>query len=131
VPQDINQDSTAKSTPAGDESPKVDKPSSPQAGKIMPDSPMPSSPKGVQGSPDAGGAPTSPTHATPDQDPTNTSSVPGPTESPRTPPPSPQSHGLEATGGSQRGEGSSMPQPEEVPQQRSQVVESQWGSLRL
>jgi hypothetical protein len=45
VPQDINQDSTAKSTPASDKSPKVDKPLGPQAGKIMSDSLMPSSPK--------------------------------------------------------------------------------------
>jgi hypothetical protein len=62
VPQDINQDSFMKSTPAGGESPKVEKPSSPQAERMMPDSLKPSRPKGVQGSPGASGTPTSPTH---------------------------------------------------------------------
>jgi hypothetical protein len=107
VPRDINQDSSTKNTLAGGEFPKVDKPLSPQAEKIKPDSPKPSSPKDVQGSPGAGGAPTSPIRVTPDQDPADASSVPGPTESPRMSHPSPQSHGLKAIGGSQHGEGSS------------------------
>jgi hypothetical protein len=71
-----------KSTLAGDESSKVNKPPSPQAERTAPNSLKPSSPKGVQGSPGAGGALTSPTRVTPDQDPMDASSVPGPTESP-------------------------------------------------
>jgi hypothetical protein len=81
VPEDINQDPSTKSTPAGGESLKVDKHLSPQAEKTAPDSLKPSSPKGVQGSPGAGGAPTSPTRATPDHNPMGASSVSGPTES--------------------------------------------------
>jgi hypothetical protein len=103
VPQDINQDSLAKSTPTDGESPKVDKPSSSQAEKTTPDSLKPSNPKGPQGSPGVGGAPTAPTHAAPDHGPAGASLVPGPTETPRA------SLGLRAAGGSQHGEGSSEP----------------------
>jgi hypothetical protein len=53
-------------------------------------------------------APLVQTRATPDQDPTGASLVPGPTESPIMSTPSPQSPGLGAAGGSQRGEGSSL-----------------------
>jgi hypothetical protein len=52
-----------------------------------------------------------------------------PAESPRASPPSPQSHGLEAIGGSQHGEGSSVPQSEEPPWQHSWVAESLWDNL--
>jgi hypothetical protein len=97
--------------------------------KIMPDSLKPSSQKGAQVSLGAGGVPMSPIHAAPDHDPAGASSMLGPTESPRASPPSPYSHGLEATGGSQRGEGSSVPQLEEVPWQRSWVAESLWDNL--
>jgi hypothetical protein len=104
-----------KSAPADDESPKVDRPLSPQAERTAPNSPKPPSPKGARGSPSVGGAPTSPTHATPGQDPAGTFSVPETAESPRASTPSAKSHGLEAAGGSQHGEGSSMPQPKEPP----------------
>jgi hypothetical protein len=60
VPLDINPDPSVKSAPAGIESPKVDKPPIPQAERTVPDSLKPSSPKGAQGSPGAGGASTSP-----------------------------------------------------------------------
>jgi hypothetical protein len=126
VPQDINPDSPVKSTPTGGESLKVDKPPSLQAEKVTPDSLKPSKPKGAQGSHSSGCALTSPTRVTPDHDPAGASSVPGPTESPRVSPPSHRSHELGAVGGSQYGEGSSAPQPEEVPQQRSWVLESLW-----
>jgi hypothetical protein len=96
----VPQDSSVKSTPAGGESPKVAKPRSPQAEKTALDSLKPCSPKGAQGSPCAGGAPTSPTRVAPDHDPVGDSSVLGPTESPRASPPSPWSHGLRAAGGS-------------------------------
>jgi hypothetical protein len=104
-----------KSTRAGGEYSKADKPPSSQAERTAPDSLKPSRPKGAQGSPGAGGALTFPTHAAPDQDPVNASLMSRPTESPRAPPPSPQSHGLGAAIWSQRGEGASAPQPTEVP----------------
>jgi hypothetical protein len=115
VPQDINSDPSTKSAPVGGESPKVDKPLCPQTERTAPDPPKPSSPKSVRGSLDVGGALASPTHATSGQIPVGTSSVSEPTESPRASPPSPRSHGLGAASGSQHGEGSSAPQPEEVP----------------
>jgi hypothetical protein len=65
----------------------VDKTLSPQAKRIAPNSPKPSSPKGARGSPSVGGAPISPTRATPGQDPTGTSSVSEIAESPRASPP--------------------------------------------
>jgi hypothetical protein len=79
------------------------------------DPPKPSSLKGARGSTGAGGALTSPTCATPGQDPIGTSSGPEPAESPRASPPSPQSYGLGVAGGSQHGEGTSVPQYEEPP----------------
>jgi hypothetical protein len=87
----------------------VDKPLSPRAEKVMPDPLKPSSPKGEQGSPGAGGALTSPIHAAPNQDPVDASSVPRPAESPRMSPPRPQSHGHGVASGFQHGEGSSVP----------------------
>jgi hypothetical protein len=95
VSRDINQDSSAKSTPVGGESPKVDKPASPQAKKAAPDSSKPSSPKGAQGSPGVGGALTSPTRAATDQDPADASSVPRPTEHPERLPQAPSLMDLE------------------------------------
>jgi hypothetical protein len=115
-----------KSAPAGGESPKVDKPLNPHTERTAPDSPKPSSPKDVQGSPGACGALTSSTHATLSQDAASTSSGPEPAESPRASPPSPQSCGLEAADGSQHGKGSSMPQSKEPPRYRSWVAESLW-----
>jgi hypothetical protein len=73
VPQDINPDPSAKSAPAGGESPKVDKPPRPQAERTMPNSPKPSSPKDARGPLGSGGALTSPIHAAPGQDSTGTS----------------------------------------------------------
>jgi hypothetical protein len=95
------------------------KPPSPQDERTVPDSPKPTSSKGVWGSPGAGGASTSPTHAAQGQDPAGASLVAKLTKSPRASPPGPQSRGLRAAGGSQHGKGLSVPQPEEVPRQRS------------
>jgi hypothetical protein len=89
VPQDINQDSSAMSTLSGGMSPKLDKPPSPQAEKTTPDSLKPSSPKDAQGSLGTGGALTSPTCSSLDQDPADASSVLGPIKSPRTYPQAP------------------------------------------
>jgi hypothetical protein len=63
VPQDINPDSSAKSALVDGESPKVDKPLSPQAERTTPEPTKPSSTKDARGSPSDGGAPTSPTCA--------------------------------------------------------------------
>jgi hypothetical protein len=104
----------------------VDRPPSPQVERTTLDSLKPSSPKGAQRSPGAGGTLISPTCATPSEDPAGASSALEPIESPRAPPPSPRSHGLGVVGGSQHGEGSSTPQPEEVPRQHSWVAESLW-----
>jgi hypothetical protein len=109
VPEDINSDPSMKSAPDGSNPLKADKPPSPQTKRTVPDSLKPSSLKGVQGFPGAIGALTSPTHAAPGQDHAGASSVLEPTEPPRVSPPNPRSHGLGATGGSQHGEGSSMP----------------------
>jgi hypothetical protein len=89
VPQDIKPDPSAKSAPADSESPKVDKPPSPQAKRTMLDSLKSSSSKSARGSPGAGGASTSPSCATLGQDPAGASSVSEPIEPPRGSPPSP------------------------------------------
>jgi hypothetical protein len=62
VPQDINPISSAMRVPVGGESPKVDKPLSPQAEKTTPEPLKPLSPTGAQSPISAGGTPTSPTH---------------------------------------------------------------------
>jgi hypothetical protein len=65
IPQDVDLVSSEKGVPVGGESPKVDKPPSPQAKKSMPESPKPPSPGNVQGPTDAEGTLTSSFHATP------------------------------------------------------------------
>jgi hypothetical protein len=109
VPQDINPDSSAKSALVDNESPKVDKPPSPQTEKTMPESP---SPKSARGSPGNGGAPSSPSRATSCHNPVGTSSGSEPDEFPEASPPSSRSYGLETAHGYQPGEGSSVPQSE-------------------
>jgi hypothetical protein len=113
--KDFNPDSAAKSAPIGNESPKVDKPPSPQVERTVPDPPKPTSPKDAQGFPGAGSALTSPSRAASGQDPASTSSRLDPAESPGACPPSPQSYGLGAAGRYQCGEVSFMPQSEEIP----------------
>jgi hypothetical protein len=104
--KDFSPDSATKSAPIGNESPKVDKPPSPQVERTVPDPPKPSSPKDARGFPGAGSALTSPSRAASGQD---------PAESPGACPPSPQSYGLGAAGRYQCGEVSFMPQSEEIP----------------
>jgi hypothetical protein len=115
VPQDINTVPPAKSVPVDDESPKVDKPPSPQAEKTTPEPSKPPSPTGAQGLIGADGTLTSPTHTASGQDAANNSSRPESAEHPKMPRPSPRSYGLGAPGGSQNGEGSSMPQSKKQP----------------
>jgi hypothetical protein len=99
VPQDINPDSTTKGAPVGGESPKVDKPPSPQAEKYAVEPPKPSNPKGAQNPASVEGAPTSPTHAASSHDAAGTSPWSELAMFPEASPPSPQSYGLRATGG--------------------------------
>jgi hypothetical protein len=108
IPQDIDPVSSVKGVPTGGESPKVEKPLSPQAKKSAPESPKAPSPKNAQGPTGAEGILTSSFHATPSHD-TNTSRRLDPTEMPKVTPPSPQSYGLEAPSGPHTGEGSSVP----------------------
>jgi hypothetical protein len=72
----------------------VDKPPSPQPERTAPDPLKSSSPKDARGSPGAGDAPTSPSHAALGRDPVGISLRPKTVESPRACPPSPQSYGL-------------------------------------
>jgi hypothetical protein len=104
--KDFSPDSATKSAPIGNESPKVDKPPSPQVERTVPDPPKPLSPKDARGFPGAGSALTSPSRAASGQD---------PAESPGACPPSPQSYGLGAASRYQCGEVSFMPQSEEIP----------------
>jgi hypothetical protein len=78
-----------KRAPVCGGSPKVDKPLSPQAEKSVSESLKPPSPKGVQNSIGAEGAPTSPTHATLSHDAAGTSPRPEQAEFPKASPPSP------------------------------------------
>jgi hypothetical protein len=109
VPQDINPKPSVKIALASGETPKVDKPLSPQAERIVPDSSKPPIPKGVPNPAGAESAPTCLPHAASSHDATGTSPRLEPAESPEVPRPSPQSNGLEATGRLRPGEHSSVP----------------------
>jgi hypothetical protein len=114
VPRDINLDSSTKGISISSESPKVDKPPSPQAEKTMPEPLKPPSPKDARGSPSTGDAPPSPTRAASGHNPTGTYSNPKTVESPVASPSSPRSYGLGAVDGCQPGEGSSEPQSKKL-----------------
>jgi hypothetical protein len=124
IPQDINLVSSTKSVPIGSESSKVDKPSSPQAEKTTLEPSKPPSPGGTQSPADVDGALTSPTHAALSRNARNSSPMLDPTERPERSPPSPQSYELGVPGGSQQGEGSSVPRSQKQPRQYSCVAES-------
>jgi hypothetical protein len=110
VPRDINLDSATKSALVGGESPKVDKPPSPQAEKSTLEPPKPPSPKGAQSPTGADGALTPPSRAASSHDAVGTSPRPEPAEFPEASPLSPQSYGLRVTSGPRPGEVSSVPQ---------------------
>jgi hypothetical protein len=112
VPRDINLDSSAKSSPVDDESPKVDKPPRPQAEKTVPEPPKPPSQKDARGSPGVGGAPPSPTRAASSHNPRGYFLKPGANRFPKASPLSPRSYGLGSVGRYQPSEGSSVPQSE-------------------
>jgi hypothetical protein len=78
----------------------------------MTEFPKPPSPRGAQGSPSTGGAPSSLICAASGHNPAATSSDPEPDEFPEATPSSPRSYELRVVGGYQPGEGSSVPQSE-------------------
>jgi hypothetical protein len=127
MPQDINLNSSAKSVPAGSESPNVDKPQSPfgkknaqgspkavkppspQAERTALESPKFPCPESAENLPGDGGASSSSTHAAPNQNPMTSPSNQETTESPKVTPPNPQSYGLGSIGGRQPGGDLSAP----------------------
>jgi hypothetical protein len=95
VPQDMNPDSSMKSVPMSGESPKVDKPPTPDTKMSVLGSSKPPSPGGARNSPGAGGAHSSFTKVAPSSGPVGASSGSRPDESPETSPscPSPMDSG--------------------------------------
>jgi hypothetical protein len=124
VPQDINPDSSTKSVPTSGESPKTNKPPTPNTEKTVLGSSKPPSLGGTQNSPGAGGAPSSFAQSAPSPSPTGASSSSKMAKSPKTSPPSPQSYGLGSVGGYPLGCDSSVPCPEKQPWQYSRIAES-------
>jgi hypothetical protein len=112
----MNPDSSTKSVPTSGESPKVDKPSTPDTKMPVLGSSKPPSSGGARNSPGAGGAHSSFPIAAPSLGPTGASSGSRLDEPPKTSPPCPWSYGLGSTGGYPHGGDSSMPRPEKQPQ---------------
>jgi hypothetical protein len=102
IHQDINPISFVKGVPIGGESPKVDKPPSPQAEKSA-------GPGNAQGLTSTVGIPTSSFHTIPCNYNMNIAQRPEPTEMPEVIPLSPWSYGLITPGGPHTDEGSSIP----------------------
>jgi hypothetical protein len=126
VPQDIHSASHAKSLPSESESPKVDKPLSPSAGKTFPEMSKPPSPEDTSTPVGAAGNPTFPSVADSGCDAAHQSPRSDPIERQEASPQSPKSFGLGAHGGPQHVEGSSVPRPEKQPRQYSCVAEFLW-----
>jgi hypothetical protein len=124
VPQDIPSASPAKNISPDSESPQVDKPLSPSARKTLqgtlnhPGSEDINVPTGVVS------ILTSPSAADWRRDAAHQSPWPDPAMHQDASPVSPKSFGLEAHGGPQPGEGSSVPRLEKQPRQYSHVAES-------
>jgi hypothetical protein len=115
VPRDINPDSSTKSVPMNGQSPKADKPPTPNIEKSMPESLNPPSLGGAQNSPRAGGTPSSSAQASPSSGLAGAFSGSRPAESPKTSPPGPQSYGLRSANGYPLGGDSFVPHPEKQP----------------
>jgi hypothetical protein len=126
VPQDIHSASHAKNLPPETESPKVDKPPSPSAGKTFPEMPNPLGPEYTNVLAGATSNPTSPFVTDLRRDTIYQSTRPDLTERQEASPLSPKSFGLGACGGPQPREGSSMQRPEKQSRQYSHVAESLW-----
>jgi hypothetical protein len=116
VPQDIHSASHAKNLALESESPKVDKPSSPSAGKTFPEMSKPPGPEDTNASAGAASNLTSPSAADSGHDAADQSPRPDPTERQEASQQSPKSFGLMAHGGPQTGEGSYVPRPKKQPQ---------------
>jgi hypothetical protein len=106
------------------ESPKADKPPTPNTEKIVSGSLKPLSPGGAQSSPGAGGASSSSAKTASSLKSACATSNPRPVEYPKTSPPNPWSYGLRSTGEFPLGGDSSVPHSEEQPRQYSPVAES-------
>jgi hypothetical protein len=124
--QTIDSDSFVKGVPTEGESPKVDKPRSPLAGKPALKSLKPPSPESAQGPSGVVDTPTSPSRATLSHDATNISPTLEATETPEVFPPSPRSYGLGAPGGPPTDEGSSVTSSRTQPRPFLCVAESSW-----
>jgi hypothetical protein len=122
VPQDIDLDSPAANVQTGGESPKADKPLSPDVGKAVPMSSEPLSSCGTQSSLGPDMALISPTKAATNLDPACDYPNPATAESPKVSPPSPPSRRLGSAGGFQLSGDSSRSQPENQPRQYSRVA---------
>jgi hypothetical protein len=86
------------------ESPRLDKPLSPHAEETVVESPKPPSPRSAKKPLGDGGAPSSLTYASPDQDPEVTPLRKETIESPKVTSRSPHAYGLRTAGGHQPGE---------------------------
>jgi hypothetical protein len=112
VPQDIHSVSHAKNLASKSESPKVDKPLSPSAGKTFLEM---SKPPGSEDTNALAGTASNLNSASATdlgRDATHQSPSPDPTEYQEASPQSPKSFRLGAHGGPQTGDGSSIPRPE-------------------
>jgi hypothetical protein len=126
VLQDINSASYTKNLVTKSESPKLDNPPDPSAGKTFPDMSKPLGPEDTNASAGAASNPTCPSAVDMGRDATHQPSRPDPTEHQEASLWDPESFRLGAHGGPQDGEGSSMPRPEKQPRQYLCVVESMW-----
>jgi hypothetical protein len=115
VPHDIPSASPAKNIPLESKSLKVDKPPSPSARKTLPETPNPPGLEGINLPIAATSTLTSESATDSRRDATHQSPKPNPTRHQEASPLSPKSFGLEAHGGPQPGEGSSVPMPEKQP----------------
>jgi hypothetical protein len=111
VPQDIPSTSPARDSQPESESPRVDKPPSPSARKIILKTPNPSGPEDTHVPTGAASIPTSLTAAISRHDAAHPSPRPDPSMHQDASAISPKSFGLGAHGGPQPGEGSSVPRP--------------------
>jgi hypothetical protein len=99
VPQYIDLDSPTQNAQTSGESPKADKPPSPDVEKVVPKSSEPLSSSGTRSSPCPDMAMTSPIKATPNLDPPCDSPNLATAEFPNVSPPSPPSRGLGSASG--------------------------------
>jgi hypothetical protein len=91
---------------------------------VAPKTSEPLSSSGARNSPSPTPAPDFSVEVTPNPNPVVTSPSPKPTESPKTTPPSPWSHGVSSTGRASFGDDPARPQLEDLPQRSPQVAKT-------